>query len=99
MNKYVKYGIYFLIAGIVINHLFRLVFHSVPVDKLIMGSDPVGYYQYLPAFFLEDWINSTIFQRAFLWRDQMAECFYLWCGHSLESLLSVGSLFYNLSRL
>lgn len=55
MNKYVKYGIYFLIAGIVINHLFRLVFHSVPVDKLIMGSDPVGYYQYLPAFFLEDW--------------------------------------------
>lgn len=55
MNKIVKYGVLFMIAGIVINHLFRLVFHSIPIDKLIMGSDPTGYYQYLPTFFLQDW--------------------------------------------
>jgi hypothetical protein len=49
------YGLYFMIAGVVINFIFREVFHSVSLDKIILHSDPEGYYQYLVHFFLRDW--------------------------------------------
>jgi hypothetical protein len=53
--KLVKYGWLFLLAGLVINYLYRLIFHDLPIDKVIMGSDMEGYYQYLVHFFIKDW--------------------------------------------
>jgi hypothetical protein len=53
--KTVVYGLYFILAGIIVNYIFRDVFHSISVDKFILHSDPEGYYQYLPHFFLRDW--------------------------------------------
>lgn len=55
MRKLIRYGWIFLIVGLVINYIYRLVFHSVSVEKLIMGSDMEGYYQYLVHFFIRDW--------------------------------------------
>lgn len=55
ISKLVKYGLIFLIAGLIINYIYRMVFHSVSVEKLIMGSDMEGYYQYLTHFFIQDW--------------------------------------------
>lgn len=55
MKTIVKYGLLFLVSGLIVNYLFRQVFHHIPVDKIILGSDPTGYYQYLPTFFLQDW--------------------------------------------
>jgi hypothetical protein len=60
-NKYFKipklvvYGLYFILAGVIINFIFRDVFHSVTIDKIVLFSDPEGYFQYLPHFFLRDW--------------------------------------------
>lgn len=54
-SRFVRYGIYFLIVGLVINYLYRMVFHSIPIDKIIVGSDMEGYYQYLFHFFVKDW--------------------------------------------
>lgn len=48
-------GIVFILIGLIVNYIFRDVFHSIPIDKIILGSDPEGYYQYLPHFFLRDW--------------------------------------------
>ncbi|MDX9883188.1 MAG: hypothetical protein RBS73_14090 [Prolixibacteraceae bacterium] len=48
-------GIVFILLGLIVNYIFRDVFHSIPIDKIILGSDPEGYYQYLPHFFLRDW--------------------------------------------
>lgn len=55
INKLMKYGAYFLLAGLLINYLYRLVFHSTPIEKVILGSDMEGYYQYLVHFFVKDW--------------------------------------------
>jgi len=55
LPKVVVYGVYFLLAGLIINYLFREVFHSVQIDKIVLFSDPEGYFQYLPYFFLRDW--------------------------------------------
>ena len=54
-SKLIKYGWLFLLAGLVINYIYRMVFHEVPIDKVIMGSDMEGYYQYLVHFFIKDW--------------------------------------------
>lgn len=54
-NKILRYGIYFLMVGLVVNYLYRLVFHAIPIDKIIVGSDMEGYYQYLFHFFVKDW--------------------------------------------
>jgi hypothetical protein len=54
-SKLVKYGCLFLIVGLVINYIYRLVFHSLPIEKIILGSDMEGYYQYLVHFFIRDW--------------------------------------------
>ncbi len=48
-------GVIFVLLGLIVNYIFRDVFHSIPIDKIILGSDPEGYYQYLPHFFLRDW--------------------------------------------
>jgi len=53
--KVVVYGLYFILSGVIINFIFRDVFHSVPIDGIVLSSDPEGYYQYLPHFFLRDW--------------------------------------------
>lgn len=55
LSKLVKYGWLFLIAGLVINYIYRLVFHSTPIEKIIIGSDMEGYFQYLVHFFIRDW--------------------------------------------
>lgn len=55
VSKLVKYGWLFLIAGLVINYIYRLVFHSTPIEKIIVGSDMEGYFQYLVHFFTRDW--------------------------------------------
>lgn len=55
--RVVVYGIYFILAGLFINYLFRAVFHSVTIDKIVLFSDPEGYFQYLPHFFLRSWDN------------------------------------------
>lgn len=55
ISKLVKYGWIFLIAGLVINYIYRMVFHVTPIDKIIIGSDMEGYYQYLFHFFVKDW--------------------------------------------
>ncbi len=55
LPKGVVYGLWFILGGLVINYLFREVFHSVDIDKIVLHSDPEGYYQYLPYFFLRDW--------------------------------------------
>jgi hypothetical protein len=55
MPKTVVYGLWFMLAGIIINFIFRSVFHSEPIGKIILHSDPEGYFQYLPHFFLRDW--------------------------------------------
>lgn len=56
----VMYGLWFILAGIIINYIFRIVFHSIPIEKIVLFSDPEGYFQYLPHFFLRDW---ELFQR------------------------------------
>jgi len=53
--KVVVYGSVFILAGLIVNFLFRDVFHSVTIDKIVLFSDPEGYFQYLPHFFLRDW--------------------------------------------
>lgn len=53
--KSVVYGLWFMLAGIIINFIFRIVFHSEPIGKIILHSDPEGYFQYLPHFFLRSW--------------------------------------------
>lgn len=55
LSKLVKYGWLFLIAGLVINYIYRMVFHSTPIEKIIIGSDMEGYFQYLVHFFTRDW--------------------------------------------
>jgi len=55
LNKLIRYGWLFLLAGLVINYIYRQVFHSIPIDKMILGSDMEGYYQYLAHFFIKDW--------------------------------------------
>ena len=55
ISKLVKYGWIFLFAGLIINYLYRMVGHSIPIDKIIIGSDMEGYYQYLVHFFVKDW--------------------------------------------
>lgn len=55
LNKLVKYGWLFLIAGLVINYIYRMVFHTTPIEKIIVGSDMEGYFQYLVHFFTRDW--------------------------------------------
>lgn len=50
-------GMLFILAGLIVNYIFRMGFHSIPIDKIILGSDMEGYYQYLPHFFLRDWEN------------------------------------------
>lgn len=55
ISKLVKYGWFFLIAGLVINYIYRMVFHTTPIEKIIVGSDMEGYFQYLVHFFTRDW--------------------------------------------
>ncbi len=55
VSKLVKYGWFFLIAGLVINYIYRMVFHTTPIEKIIVGSDMEGYFQYLVHFFTRDW--------------------------------------------
>ena len=56
IGKLVKYGWIFLIAGLIINYLYRMCFnHNTPIEKIIVGSDMEGYYQYLVHFFIRDW--------------------------------------------
>ncbi len=55
VSKLIRYGWIFLLAGLLINYIYRLVFHSIPIDKIIVGSDMEGYYQYLFHFFIKDW--------------------------------------------
>jgi hypothetical protein len=55
LSKLIRYGWIFLIISLVINYIYRLVFHSIPIDKIIVGSDMEGYYQYLFHFFVKDW--------------------------------------------
>lgn len=55
LPKVVVGGMLFMLAGLVVNYIFRMGFHSIPIDKIILGSDMEGYYQYLPHFFLRDW--------------------------------------------
>lgn len=55
LSKLVKYGWLFLIAGLVINYIYRMVFHTTPIEKIIIGSDMEGYFQYLVHFFTRDW--------------------------------------------
>lgn len=51
------YGIYFVAIGLIINYLYRTVLGlgAATPDKVILNSDPQGYYQYLPTFFLQNW--------------------------------------------
>ncbi len=69
MSKLVKYGWLFLFAGLVINYIYRMIFHDVSLEKIIMGSDMQGYYQYLVHFFIRDWSD---FDRM-LWAIPFAE--------------------------
>jgi len=55
IRKLIRYGGIFLVAGLIINYIYRMVFHSIPIDKIIVGSDMEGYYQYLFHFFVKDW--------------------------------------------
>ena len=55
IRRLIRYGWYFLLAGLVINYIYRMVFHSIPIDKIILGSDMEGFYQYLFHFFVKDW--------------------------------------------
>lgn len=55
LKKLIKYGLIFLFVNLFVNYIYRLGFHSISIEKLIMGSDSEGYYQYLPHFFLQDW--------------------------------------------
>lgn len=55
IRRLIRYGWYFLLASLVINYIYRMVFHSIPIDKIILGSDMEGYYQYLFHFFVKDW--------------------------------------------
>ncbi|MDP3431659.1 MAG: glycosyltransferase family 39 protein [Bacteroidota bacterium] len=55
ISKLVKYGWLFLIASLVINYIYRMVFHTTPIEKIIIGSDMEGYFQYLVHFFTRDW--------------------------------------------
>jgi len=54
-RKMIKKGWLFLFVGLVVNYVYRMVFHSIPIDKVIVGSDMEGYYQYLFHFFVKDW--------------------------------------------
>ena len=54
--KYVKF--YFLaafLACLVLFAVYQKVEHPRS-ENYVLGSDPHGYYQYLPAFFLQDWV-------------------------------------------
>lgn len=55
IHRLIRYGWYFLLAGLILNYIYRMVFHSIPIDKIILGSDMEGYYQYLFHFFVKDW--------------------------------------------
>lgn len=55
IRRLIRFGWYFLLAGLVINYIYRMYFHSIPIDKIIVGSDMEGYYQYLFHFFVKDW--------------------------------------------
>lgn len=54
-RKLVNYGVIFLLVSLIVNYVYRMVFHSISVEKIIMGSDMEGYYQYLVHFFARDW--------------------------------------------
>lgn len=55
-RKLIKYGWIFMFAGLVINYIYRMCFnHSTPIEKIIIGSDMEGYFQYLVHFFIRDW--------------------------------------------
>ncbi|MFY9153209.1 MAG: hypothetical protein WAO52_14430 [Prolixibacteraceae bacterium] len=55
IQKIIRYGFVFLVIGLIVNYVYRLVFHSIPIEKIIVGSDMEGYYQYLFHFFIKDW--------------------------------------------
>ncbi len=55
LSKIIRYGWIFLIVGLVINYIYRMIFHQTPIEKIILGSDMEGYYQYLAHFFIKDW--------------------------------------------
>ena len=55
ISKLIKYGWIFLIASLIVNYIYRLVFHSLPIEKIIIGSDMEGYFQYLVHFFNRNW--------------------------------------------
>ena len=55
LSKIIRYGWIFLMVGLVINYIYRMIFHQTPIDKIILGSDMEGYYQYLAHFFIKDW--------------------------------------------
>lgn len=55
LNKVIRYGWIFLLTGLVVNYVYRMVVHSIPIDRIILGSDMEGYYQYLSHFFIKDW--------------------------------------------
>ncbi|MFY9153404.1 MAG: glycosyltransferase family 39 protein [Prolixibacteraceae bacterium] len=55
ISKLIRYGWVFLMVGLLVNYIYRLVFHAIPIDKIIVGSDMEGYYQYLFHFFIKDW--------------------------------------------
>lgn len=54
-SKIFRIGFIFLLVGLVINYIYRLVYHQIPIEKVILGSDMEGYYQYLVHFFIRDW--------------------------------------------
>lgn len=55
ISKLIRYGWVFLIAGLIINYIYRMVVHDISIQNIIMGSDMEGYYQYLVHFFIRDW--------------------------------------------
>lgn len=98
INTLIRYGWIFLIAGLVINYIYRMVFHATPIDKIIVDSDMEGYNQYLFHFFIKDW-------ELFDWmpwtidygEGKNPERFYLWCGYFAVTFFPDGSYYQHFS--
>ncbi len=75
----IRYGWFFLLAGLVINYLYRKTFHDLSLENIIMGSDMQGYYQYLVHFFVRDWSDFDKMLWAIPYGEGKTLCVYT-CG-------------------
>jgi hypothetical protein len=79
MNRFISYGWLFLFVSLVVNYIYRKIFHDLSLENIIMGSDMQGYYQYLVHFFIRDWADFDKMLWAIPYSEGKTLCVYT-CG-------------------